>query len=122
MSEPGGTADQTGEPSPEAILNAALAMELEWGDPRENPRDARLKRLYPGLSNSRVTEIFLLCSKVGMFGTGATYHLIMDETRDPSSALVGEIVRVQYPWVNDENISRMYSTGAYSAARDGVLR
>ena len=86
------------------IQNKALDLAMEWGVDWLKPTQPRLKVLFPSLSEAELNEYDITAQAVMRFGFGFVYD-------HPNCELVqcAAAVRARFPWVSDENMTRMHS-------------
>ena len=94
------------------IVNEALHLAMEWGADWLKPTQPRLKILFPALGEEQLSEYDAAARAAMTFGTRYVYDH-PDCTREQCAAAV----RTRFPWVSDENLSRLYSQGVYYARK-----
>ena len=98
-----------------AILNTAMMLAMEWGPDLMKPTQDRLRKRFPKLSDQALNDYDATARAAMNFG-----HAYMYDHPSSSSEQLATAIRVRFPWVSDENLSRVYSQGCYYAWKDGV--
>lgn len=94
------------------IANIALDLALEWGENFHKPTQPRLALQHPELSAAQL-DAYDTNARSAM--SLAFDHLYKNPNCERSQT--AKVVRSQFPWVNDANISRMHSQGQYYAMK-----
>jgi len=101
---------------PPRILNAGLDLAtLEWGDIRES-----LAERYPELTPEQLAECNTVCQAAQTFGYAQIGELNipkLDTVYEDGFADFRRLVTARYPWVNPENLSRLFSQGIKAMLR-----
>lgn len=109
----------------DAILNQGLKLALAWGVDWLQPIQERLAALHPELSKEELEDYNNICREAMFAGfklveTGFTEESATVRRKnqsDSSDAVVNSAFKAQmlkqYPWVNDDNLSRLFSQGMY---------
>lgn len=98
------------------ILNTALSLTLEWGEDWLQPVQSRLAKHYPQLSTEELDHYNTIVQKAMGFGwqTIEAFDFMNDTT---SSKKYRAKVLESYSWINEENLSRLYSQSCYYALK-----
>ncbi len=105
------------EPSAE-VLNTGLELALEWGENFGKPIGPRLAVLFPKLSPEQLEAYEKICQEAKYFAFEVLYKLYENGHKDPSTQQYDRPVLDKYPWVSNENLSRLLTQGRYYAWRD----
>lgn len=103
------SSDSTGTLDP-SILNEALDLALEWGEFFLKPTQPRLTKRHPGLSDPELDAYDKAARAVMSAAFGVLY-----ETPEMERAALSRSVHKDHPWVDANNMSRLYSQGQYYA-------
>lgn len=105
------------------ILNAGLSLAMEFGADWLKPIQSRLAREYPELTRAELDAYEGECRSAMEFG-----HAEVQKSWRAAGGSQGEAVRVfreamlgRYAWIEEENVSRLFSQGSYYAWKDGEL-
>ena len=101
------------------ILNDGLHLAMEWGEDWLKPIQERLSKAYPGLLKEQLDEYSAICQAVMKYGHDQTYKLAELKGNKVSAEEFESIMISRYPWVNSENLSRLFSQGIYYSWKDG---
>lgn len=96
------------------ILNAALAMSLEWGENWLKNINERIRAAYPQLTSEDAEILNRWCAEVRSFA----YKVIEVEYHTPPEKLIEPAmpqIKSRYPQLNQENLNHLYSQGMYYA-------
>ena len=85
---------------------------MEWGADWLKPTQPRLKVLFPALSEAELNEYDTAARAAMTFGFGFVYDHPNCELEQCAAA-----VRARFPWVSDENMTRLRSQGQYYASK-----
>lgn len=99
-------------------LNKGLELALEWGEHFGQPIQTRLSRLESHLSAEQLEVCQQLCQEVKYFAFDQIYRLYQQGIKDPSLAQYQQPLLEKYPWVSQQNLSRLLNQGRYYAWRD----
>ena len=105
----------------EKILNKGLDLAMEWGENRLQPIQEHLKKLLKIFQQKQLDEYNRICRSVMDEGQKMVYE--MAEKTGCNGVRIDEwkVKMLQsYPWINDDNISHLYSQGMYYAWKDGM--
>nr|WP_315482825.1 hypothetical protein [uncultured Undibacterium sp.] len=91
---------------------------MQWGDDWLKPIQGRLARRFPVLSRDQLDEINFTCQAVMKFGHAAVYDLAEKFGKDTKREEFVRVMSVAYPWINEENLSQLFSQGMYYAWKD----
>jgi hypothetical protein len=105
-------------PSESELLNEGLGLAMDWGESWLSPINARLQQLHPYLGAAELEESNAACQGAMRLAYEAV-HALLHDGLNPTAQLLAPVVRAQYPWVNDENLSRLLRQGTYYAAKMG---
>lgn len=105
-------------PAREILLNQGLSLAMQWGDDWLKPIQGRLARRFPVLSRDQLDEINFTCQAVMKFGHAAVYDLAEKFGKDTKREEFVRVMSVAYPWINEENLSQLFSQGMYYAWKD----
>ena len=97
----------------EDILNAGLNLAMEFGQNWLQPIQERLAKKYPKLNSTKLDEYNDVCQSAMKLGHDSMFKLSENNDVETRVEELAEIVREQYPWVTDKNISKLYSQGMY---------
>ena len=105
------------------ILNAGLGLALEFGADWLRPIQSRLAREYPELTREELDAYEAACRSAMDFG-----HAEVRKSWRAAGGVQAEAARVfrevvlgRYAWIDEENVSRLFSQGSYYAWKDGEL-
>ncbi len=102
------------------ILNAGLSLAMEFGENWLRPIQSRLAEKFPDLSSQELDEYNSICKSAMGFGNNSIS--IAMEKRDGQelnyAAWETAVVNV-YPWINRENLARLFNQAMYYAWKDG---
>ena len=85
---------------------------MEWGADWLKPTQPRLKVLFPALSENQLNDYDAAARAAMTFG-----HEYVYDRPDCEYEQCAIAVRARFPWVSDENLSRVYSQGMYYARK-----
>jgi hypothetical protein len=92
---------------------------MDWGDQWLSPIQARLGQRYPNLSARELDEINDECQAVMRLGHETVYAFVRDGAQALSSESLEPVLRATCPWINDENVRRLFSQSLYYATKAG---
>ncbi|OWY23180.1 hypothetical protein C7N43_07455 [Sphingobacteriales bacterium UPWRP_1] len=96
------------------ILNLSLALTTEWGENFGKPIEERLRRRHPEIDSS-------LCQQLQQYANEAAYYIYEQAAQvvlhNLSEASARQNALQKYPWLNNENLSRLLNIGFYYAIR-----
>lgn len=96
-------------------LNTALAMSLEWGPVRSTPLETRLAERFPNLNPREVMALKLTSAEVESLAWREIERAYLKEiTMDAA----GTVIKSQFPWVDANNLSHLFTQGQYYAWHD----
>ena len=96
------------------ILNAALALSLEWGENFGKPIDARIRARYPQLTADDAAALGQWCAEVKTFAFGVVEEEFPKIQAGGAGTATTQI-SAKYPQLDDENLSWLNSQGMYYA-------
>ncbi len=118
------------------ILNTGLKLAMEFGENWLQPIQDRLSKEYPELTRKELNEYNQICQHVMKFGhtlaveakTGNRINnpIFEKDKKDQEKAELEfkkrrnefpSKVREKYEWVDDENLSKLFSQGCYYAMK-----
>lgn len=99
------------------LLNEGLALAMAWGQDWLMPIQTRLRQRHPALSEQELDEINAFCQTAMKFGHAEALNQAPDQPDDAKKAAFSIAVKARYPWINDENLSQLYSQGMYYAMK-----
>ena len=104
----------------ETILNQGLSLAMEWGEHWLKPIQERLAVLHPELSKEELDGYNEVCRQAMFEGFEILYTLANpnqgENSSDVSTDRMGWMME-KYPWINKDNLSRLYSQGMYYAMK-----
>ncbi len=97
----------------EIVLNDGLDLAMAFGTNWLMPIQARLAKKHPLLSESELDEYNKICQEAMKFGHQKSSKVF--GVKDPKTRMSNfwEQYNNKYPWVNEENVLRLYSQGMY---------
>ncbi len=107
----------------EDILNAGLALALEWGENWLQPIQERLHRQCPKLGEAELDEYNTTCREAMDFGHNHVPDCWRQSGEDQKKAysLWEQEMKSRYPWISKDNLSHTFSQGCYYAWKDGEM-
>jgi len=102
----------------EPIWNAGLSMAMEWGENLLKPIQPRLAASYPTLIPAELDEINTVCQAAMKFGHDTVYRLASKSGSQTKLESFAVLMRRRYPWVDADNVSRLFNQGMYYAWKD----
>lgn len=105
------------------ILNAGLQLAMAWGAAWLQPIQARLHAQFPRLTPAELDSYDETCRAAMAFGHEQVLVTLEAAQRDEAEALrlFNQTLHEKYPWIDDDNRTRLYSQGCYYAWKDGAL-
>ncbi len=91
---------------------------MEWGEDWLQPIQERLSKRVPALSRDQLDEINNICQAAMRFGHDTVYALAEVSGKDTKKSDFDSAMLARYPWVDSNNISRLFSQGMYYAWKD----
>lgn len=101
------------------VLNDGLRLAMEWGEDFLKPIQKRLSALYPELSQEQLDEYASVCRAAMEYGHGQMYELAERSDEDTVREEFRLIMALRYPWLDPENLAKLFSQGRYHAWREG---
>lgn len=105
---------------PHQILNHALELSMEFGENWLKDIDERLFQKYPELSESDLRKADKFCRKITK---SATDFVVKNPIKKEGkmtfvgSSAFNVYMLNQYGWINEENLSQLYSQSCYYAMK-----
>lgn len=94
------------------ILNAAIALGLEWGEHWQAPIQARVVGIYPTLTETQADKLETLSREVQSFAFNLYEDVYANTiTRDKAESQM----LAKYAFLDSENLTRLYNQGMYYA-------
>ena len=84
------------------------------------PIQSRLATAYPTLSTEQLDNYNAIAQAAMKTGHDLVYRLAESHGANLDRAVWRSAYGAQYPWVNERNLERLFSTGMYYAWKDGV--
>lgn len=98
------------------LQNLALALVLMWGPSRRQPAERRLRALVEGLAEDgalALVDAARQAEHIGMDFMQQRSDGAGENARFAPQAAMQRAVREQCPWVDDKNVSVLYSQACY---------
>jgi hypothetical protein len=113
--------------SQETILNTGLRIAMEFGDRWLHPINDRLQKKYTYLSEQELEEYNTICQTAMTSGNRYIYD-ILNKLFEAGCTITNTELKEQfkislkshYDWINESNLSKLYSHGCYYAWKDGL--
>lgn len=99
------------------LLNTGLSLAMEWGEDWLKPIQPRLAQQFPALAPEELDETNTICQKAMRFGHQLVGLLAKKDGLTVSQNAWETEFLQNYPWVNRENLSRLFSQGMYYALK-----
>jgi hypothetical protein len=105
------------------ILNAGLHLAMAWGEHWLKPIQARLHVQFPTLHPAELDSYDEVCRAAMTFGQEQVLVALESANRHEAEGLrlFQLALREKYPWIDDDNRTRLHSQGCYYAWKDGAL-
>lgn len=103
------------------ILNAGLRLAMDWGDQWLRPIQQRLSEIYTHLSDESLNQCNTECQATMKFGNELIMQIAKLNDGDIDRVVWRERIRTRATWINEDNLSSLYSQGMYYAYKDGGL-
>jgi hypothetical protein len=109
-----------------SILNSGLDMAMEFGEYFRQPIQSRLSKKYPSLTAEQLDQYNSMCTTAMESG-----FKFVDSILEPlatSNQTISEAnlkkhlfhhMKANYPWINKDNLDRLYSQSCYFAFKNG---
>lgn len=94
------------------IQNKAINLGLEWGANLMAPIPPRLRQQFPHLTNAEADELETLSRDVQKFAFALYEELYFERM---ARAAVENQIKVKFPFLDDQNMTRLYNQGMYYA-------
>jgi len=114
-------------PPENEILNSGLDFAMEFGENWLQPIRQRLLSKYDFLTKKQLDEYNLKCTEAMKIGQDLIYKTLIDVSEKHETIKEGQLKAIlksfmlsDYPWIDDENLSRLFSQGCYYAYKDGL--
>ena len=95
------------------MLNYCLSLAQEWGPNWMKRIDKSLIKLYPNISVDRVKYYTDISDEAMKFGYDLTSRLIDSHGEKGARLIFKEKLLEKYIWIDDNNVSHLFSTGTY---------
>jgi hypothetical protein len=106
---------------PPTLLNEGLALAMAWGEDWLRPIQVRLAERHPELTAVERDRLDALCRAAMRHGHDTVARLATSRGMGAEAReLLGEfeaIVRERSPWIDPDNLGRLFSQGMYYAMR-----
>ena len=99
-----------------AVLNDGLHLAMAWGDDWLRPIQARLAQQHPTLAAGELDRCDAVCREAMRFGHAQVLPLAPLGESERIAAWKEQLL-ARYPWINEANLSRLYSQGMYYAMK-----
>jgi hypothetical protein len=103
------------------ILNAGLALAMDWGKDWLQPITARLRRAFPALTAAEAKRCNAVCKAAMERGIALVFELAAEHAGQVDQAEWRRRFAAQYPWAHAGNLGHLFSQGMYYAYKDGAL-
>lgn len=106
-----------------AISNSALKISLTWGPERSTPVATRIAAAHPHLSPADISALEKQSSQVESAAWGSVVeHMKAHGNNDPAARETWrKPLLAKWPWLNEDNLSSLWTQGCYYAWHDGEL-
>jgi hypothetical protein len=88
----------------------ALQEYQEWGEKLSTPREVRIARLLPQLSEAEIQKVMKECSAVETFSWEIA-EAVRDAGLSSDEAL--QRISIRFPFMSEENLARTFSQAMY---------
>jgi len=105
------------------VLSEGIEMAMEFGKNWLQPIQGRLQVRYPGLSAEEL-ELYNSTSQQAMRRGHQVVPSCFRDARGqqgPAYRAFSQVMRADYPWLTEGNLSHLFSQGCYYAWKDGAL-
>lgn len=105
------------------ILNEGLEMAMAFGPDWLKPIQSRLAERHPGLSAAELDAYEASCRTAMEFGHAQVPQHWNAAGGDKAAAFrrFEAAVLARHPWIDEKNLSHLFSQGCYYAWKDGGL-
>jgi hypothetical protein len=118
------------KPTTEAsIMNTGLDFAMAFGENWLSPIQIRLAAKYPMLTTEQLDGYNSACQTAmddgHQFIMGTLSEVCRRQQMIPGTVLAEQLrsyMRPKYPWINQSNLSHLYSQGRYYAWKEGLDR
>jgi hypothetical protein len=107
--------------SKEEILNTGLSLAMEFGENWLKPIQSRLAALEPNLRPAELEEYNSICQAAMKSSNGWIYSTAEKSGQEPDRKVWEAEVLSSHPWINKDNLDRLFSQGVYYAGKDGLF-
>lgn len=97
------------------IRNVGLDLAMEWGENWLCPIQDRLSSKYPDLDKEALDRYDRLCRAVMNEGHGLVWDMAEAGLDRVSNDEWKRQIKASFPWIDDSNLSRLFSQGMYYA-------
>lgn len=106
------------------ILNAGLALAMEFGENWLQPIQSRLAAKYPDLAAAELEAYNAACQKAMKSGHELVRSCMKKAggVQQEAQRLFCDAITERYPWMDDANVAHLFSQGCYYAWKDGDFR
>ena len=102
------------------ILNKGLSFSMEFGDNWLVKINDRLSKKHPKLTKSELNSCEKLCRTVNKFAHDYVHKnpvKIENKITFIEFSFFKDLIKDKYEWINDENLSKLYSQSCYYALK-----
>ena len=103
------------------ILNASLALAMEFGPNLNKPINSRLKKVFPELSRRERNGYNKICQDIVSFGRDYMfdhfYNMKTEKDFELMKVKFTEDIRLRNNWINEENIRMLFNQACYYASK-----
>ena len=105
------------------VLNDGLRLAMEFGEHGLGPIQARLAELHPALSETERDAYGVACRKAMNAGHALVVECLRDAGGDQivATRAFRKALAQRFSWINDENLTHLFSQGSYYAWKNGEL-
>jgi hypothetical protein len=106
-----------------AICNAALKISLQWGPERKIPFATRLGEIHPNLTAAEAEALEKESHEIESAAwSSVVQHMKTNGMNDRlARAAWTKPLIARWPWLNQDNLSMLWTQGCYFAWHDGEL-
>ena len=114
-------------PPENKILNSGLNFAMEFGENWLQPIHQRLSFKYDFLTKNQLDEYNLICTKATKIGQEFIYKTLVEISENQETIKESHLkhnlksfMLSDYPWIDNKNLSRLFSQVCYYAYKDGL--
>ncbi|HEY4079954.1 MAG TPA: hypothetical protein VGM81_04590 [Burkholderiaceae bacterium] len=107
------------KPAREVLLNDGLELAMDWGESWLAPIQERLRLKHPRLKEAELDELNEACQAAMKFGHETAYELVQMQGAEVDALRYASKVRGRYPWINEENLGRLFRQSLYYVWKAG---